>query len=73
MQDFVVSYHLVGFVNPTHVDVIVTNSLRSGNSDPVVPIILCTILGKSGAGSITMSRIKGAHYRQHAAVHQLNN
>ena len=61
VQDFIVLYHLVGFVDPAHMDVIVTNSLRSGNGDPVVPVILCTILGKSGARSITVSRMKGAH------------
>ena len=73
VQDFVVLDHLIRFVYSAHMHIIVADSLRSGNRDLVVPVILCTILGKSVAGSITVSRMKGAHDRHHASVHPLNN
>ena len=49
--------------------VVVANSLRSENTDPVVPIILCTILGESFAESMMVSRMKGAHKCYHVTVH----
>ena len=73
VKDFIIFYHLVGFIDSAHMDVIIANSLRSGNGYLVVPLILCAIFGKSVAGSIEVSRMKGAHYRHHAPVHPLND
>ena len=57
VQDFVVFDHLIRFFYSAHVHMIVADSLRSGNRDLVVHVILYTILGKSVAGSITVSRM----------------
>ena len=61
VENFVVFYHLVGFIDSAHVAVVVRNCLRSGNSDPATPIILYAILGISCARSMMVSSMKGAH------------
>ena len=73
MQYFLILNHLIKLIYASHVGVVVANSFRSENTDPVVPIILYTILGEFFADSMMVSRMKGAHKHYHVMVHPLNS